>query len=178
MPAAEMGQPAEFAFGKPSARDARYSTNQWAKVFCEEYVLGQLVSTFTGGVYVSHPRMWWLCEHMEVQTPDPGSRTVVAEQRVEFGLADEKGAQKVHGTGDKAVYTLAVTNGPAGRGTNEILHLTGSPAVVETENMTNTSSHITLDLVRHKLVTAGHFQGTITNADTNAFRFPAKTRQK
>ena len=195
IPAGEMGQTALMGPGKTnvpassnfpanskplgvrdfSAPGTARPESEWAEVFCEEYVLRRELSVFLGGVYVSHPRMYWLCERMAVRTPEPGNRIIVAEEGVKFDLVDDRG-QKVHGTGDNAVYTYSVTTGPDGRTTNELVHLTGNPAVLETENMTNRNYNgpIILDLLRHKLISQGSVQGSITNANTNLFGFPHK----
>ena len=167
MPATELGQP-QMAGGtaalkpKPAA-----GTNDWAEVFCESYVLRTNNAFYEGGVYVSHPRMNWVCERLNANLGPPGteSKTMVAEEAVTFDLRDEKGT--VHGTGDKAVYDYSVL----GTRTNDVLRLTGTPAYLQTTNGIVRDRLVLVDLASSKLVAPGNY--LIRARATNTFRMPA-----
>jgi lipopolysaccharide export system protein LptA len=162
---------------KPSG--GKGGTNQFADIFAEEYNLrrdhDRLVSHFSGGVYISHTNMNLVCASMTVRAPlegSPGEVTLTAEQDVEFDLLDEKN-QMHHGTGDKLVCTRSSSPGA----TNDILVLTGRPAVLQTTNgPTARNTAFTLDRARGTISGSGPyvFTGYGPALDTNKIRFPKK----
>ena len=89
-----------------------------------------------------------------LSTPELGKegRIVIAEPDVVFEAVDEQG-RKLHGTGDKAVLTHRVTPTL----TNDLIVLTGRPAVVQTTNVIGRNQTITLDMSRHTFVTPGKY---------------------
>jgi lipopolysaccharide transport protein LptA len=105
------------------------------------------VAFHRGNVRVEGQGMQLACESLTAKLPATGSRieSFVAEQKVVFDLVDEKN-QKIHGTGDKLVYTYSAT----GTTTNEIVELTGSPRL-ETAQGVLTGDLITYDRLNSKL---------------------------
>lgn len=161
-------------------------TNQFAQIFCEQYLLRGDKSVFQGGVYATHPEMNVTCENMAILVRDPGITNVIAQQNVVFDLMTAK--DKVHGTGDQAVYSFGMLNTI----TNGILpinelKLTGTPATLVTTNlnsradpMTSRNDTIILDRIRGKLLLPGSnytIQGTL-KMDTNIFLLPKKKLTK
>jgi lipopolysaccharide transport protein LptA len=73
-------------------------------------------------VRVDSANMKLTCEWLAADLPQTGNRVtnIVAETNVVLDAADEKG-QKMHATGDRAVYVYSVENGV----TNETVTLTG-----------------------------------------------------
>ena len=94
-----------------------------------------------------------------------------------FDVTDDKG-QKVHGTGDKAVYSYGVS----GIVTNETMVLTGNPALLAGTNFTGTNKVFILDLARHGLGAPGKYsfvvQGLGKGGSTNLVLIPDATRMK
>ncbi len=109
-------------------------------------------ATYRGHVYVDDPEMKLHCEWLVADLPQTGHIShIVAETNVVIDATDGKG-QKMHATGDKAVYTYNVLNGV----TNEIVTLTGN-AKVENAQGWLTGEPITLDCVT-KLVHADNMK--------------------
>ena len=107
LPAAELGQSAFSAMGKPKRVESRARTNEFAEVFCEEYFLTADSALFRGHVRIEHPQMKWTCEEITMLTPPSlgkAGRIIIAEPAVVFDVTDDQG-RTFHGTGDKAVYT-------------------------------------------------------------------------
>ncbi len=170
LPAEELGTPArgELAAGKPG----KTAKPGFADIYSEEYLVRPSGASFRGGVYASHPRMNWACETLEVESLRSVelSRRVTAEQGVTFDMMDEKG-EKVHGKGDKAVYTYGVS----GSVTNELVHLSGHPALLETTNATIQNAEIILDRGRNKLTAPGGkywIRGAGRPGATNTLQLP------
>ena len=94
-------------------------------------------------------------------------RMIIAEPAVVFELLDEQG-RTYQGTGQKAVYTRRHTAAL----TNDLMELTGTPAVLEATNIMIQNSMIALDLSNHKLTTPGKwsFRGPLPASATNFFR--------
>ena len=80
-------------------------------------------------------------------------RMIIAEPAVVFDVMDDQG-RTFHGTGDKAVYTHRMT----ATLTNDIMELTGNPAVLEATNLVGRNNIITLDLASHKLTAPGKYK--------------------
>jgi lipopolysaccharide export system protein LptA len=181
MPAGELG--GLTALRVPEKTKApTIPTNQTAEIFSEEYFLTRKQAQFRGGVYISHPRLVWSCETMTADLPASGGRMdhIVSDDKVTFDLADEKG-QKVHGTGNQAVYQATYTGGI----TNESITLKGSPSrllSITPAGLTNTlrSPVLLLDLSRHKfIVPPGDWvvRGTTPAPQTNAFHMPERGKK-
>ena len=170
LPAEELGS--RGGPGQPDAPPTTTGTNsQAAEIFSHDYTMRAESASFQGGVYISHPRMAWACETMNIHLPTSASpeRKIIAEQKVFFNLLDEKG-QKVNGSAEKAVYTYAIT--PAW--TNELMELTGNP-VITTTNGTFRNRTIILDRTRNKVMAPGRYtvRGVVPG-DTNKFVVPRK----
>lgn len=95
---------------------------------------------YHGNVRVTDPRVSLTCERLTVTIPTEGTRVdkIVAEDKVVL-LIPEKGITN-RATADKATYTYVIRDGR----TNEVLELTGSPAI-ETPQGTLTGDPITWD---------------------------------
>jgi len=81
-------------------------------------------ATYRGDVRVDDPEMKLNCEWLVADLPQTGGRInhIVAQTNVVIDATDDKG-QKMHATGDQAVYVYNVENGV----TNETVTLTGNP---------------------------------------------------
>jgi lipopolysaccharide export system protein LptA len=172
LPAGELSQAAALKPGAIAVRNARPGDSQFADIFSEEYRVRGDAAWFSGGVYVSHPRMNWSCETLSVDFPANGleNRRLVAEQGVVCDLMDEQG-QTVHGRGDRAVYTYGVKSGV----TNELLELIGAPAVVQATNGTFQNRIIIFDRANGRLAAPGSYRiRATTPAGTNDFKLPHK----
>jgi lipopolysaccharide transport protein LptA len=106
-----------------------------------------VVAVYRGNVQVEDPKMRMTCELLTARIPNLGGRieSIVAERKVVIDMIDERG-QKIHGTGDKAIYTCNAT----AAGTNEIVELTGNP-MLETAQGTLTGDIITYDRITGRL---------------------------
>jgi lipopolysaccharide export system protein LptA len=177
VPASEFGRSTVFEAGpapKPGTGKA-----QFAEVFSRDYTVRPDGALFRGDVRLDHPQMQWTCGQVEALAPRGASKTnhVVAEGAVVFEVTDDKG-QKVHGTGDKAVYSYGVS----GIVTNETMVLTGNPALLAGTNFTGTNKVFILDLARHGLGAPGKYsfvvQGLGKGGSTNLVLIPDATRMK
>ena len=135
-----------------------------------EFDLKEKVVIYRGTVRVEGQGMQLTCETLTAKMPATGNRveSLVGEGMVVIDLVDEKG-QKIHGTGDKLVYTYATTDTT----TNEIVQLTGNP-ILETTQGPVTGDVITLDRINNKLkVTNPHMtlRGE-ANSKTNLVNSP------
>jgi hypothetical protein len=118
--------------------------------------------------------MNWSCEKLTVQLPTAGTTNLVAEGNVDFNLLTQKG--KIHGTGDKAVYSFGSfntsTNGPQAI---DQLRLTGTPAFLEGTNGTVQNPVVIWDRARDKWTLPGgeyKIQGSAPAANTNTLLLP------
>ena len=156
LPAAELGQSAVTALGKPKPGESKATTNEFAEVHSQQYFLTPESALFRGGVRIEHPQMKWTCEEITMLSlPELGKagRLVIAEPAVVFDVTDDQG-RSFHGTGDKAVYTHRVT----ATLTNDIMELTGNPAMLEATNLVGRNKLIMLDLANHKVAAPGKYK--------------------
>jgi lipopolysaccharide transport protein LptA len=167
LPARELDQAPPSATGATNRPSLTAPTNQFADIFAREYTVRTNSAVFLGGVYITHSNLNWVCETMTVQTLSPDTRMVIGQQGVIFDLQDEK-ARKIHGTGDKAVYTF-------GTMTNAIW-LWGTPAVLATpdQKLTHASQPIFFDRLHNRMSGGGDFtiSGSVKPTDTNLFPVP------
>jgi len=167
----------------PSRIETRPAAPQFADIFSETYTVTTNTAHFEGGVRILHPRLNWVCQTMNVVSPNPNSKDVnmVAEEAVEFTLtsgAEDEQAQNVHGTCNHAVYNYAVT--PIG--TNDTMTLTGNP-ILETTNGIIKNKILILDCANNKLMAPGKYKIYGTNVSstpipTNVFQFPSSKKKK
>jgi len=157
LPARELGQTGPSGPQPSKARTLQTATNQFAEVSADDYDLNPKSALFRGHVRINHPRMKWACEKMTAQLPGEGElgHSIVAEQAVVFDLIDQEGQQtkKVHGKGEKAVYTYSVS----GLATNDVVELSGHP-VLETPQGTIENSLIILDRAHNRLMAPGRYR--------------------
>ena len=156
LPAAELGQSAFTALGTPKQGESKAATNEFAEVFSEEYFLTPDSALFRGHVRIEHPQMNWACEEITMLSPPELGKTgrmIIAEPAVVFDVTDDQG-RNFHGTGKKAVYTHRIT----ATLTNDMMELTGNPAVLEATNIVGRNNVITLDLASHKLTAPGKYK--------------------
>jgi len=175
LPAAELGQSAFTALGKPKQGESKATTNEFAEIHSRQYFLAPESALFEGGVRIEHPQMKCACEEITLLSPPELGKTgrmMIAEPAVVFDITDDQG-RSFHGTGDKAVYTHRVT----ATLTNDIMVLTGRPAMLEATNLVGRNNVITLDLASHKLMAPGKYTlwGTAPAVATTTLR-PKKTR--
>ena len=156
LPAAELGQSAFSAMGKPKAGGAKGTTNEFAEVFSEQYFLTPDTGLFRGHVRIEHPQMNWVCDEITMLTPPElgkAGRMIIAEPEVVFDVTDEKG-QRFHGTGKKVVYTHRVTTTL----TNDVVVLTGTPAMLEATNLVGRNDIIKFDLASYTITAPGKYK--------------------
>jgi lipopolysaccharide export system protein LptA len=174
LPAAEVGQSALAGAGASRPGQTKQDLSGVAEIYSEEYLLTAEAALFQGGVRIVHPQMNWTCKELTLLSlPElgKGGHLMIAEPAVVFDLLDDQG-RNFHGTGDKAVYTRRVT----ATVTNDLMELTGKPAVLEATNIVGRNSIITLDLATHKFVVPGKYfiRGLLPPSATNFFRPPNK----
>jgi lipopolysaccharide transport protein LptA len=152
VPASEFGRSTAFGASPAPKAPTGMGAAEFAEVFSRDYTVKPEGAVFRGTVRLEHPQMQWTCGQVEALAPHGASKTnhVVAEQAVVFDVTDDKG-QKVHGTGDKAVYSYGVSGGV----TNETMVLTGNPAELAGTNFMGTNNVFILDLARHRLGSPG-----------------------
>lgn len=161
-------------------RPPRTGTNQFAEIFCEQYILRTNNSVFRGGVYATHPEMNWSCEKLTVQVAAAGITNMIADEKVVFEMMTQNGP--FHGTGDNAIYAFGVmntvTNGMLP--VNE-LKLSGTPAIVAMTDRIVQNPVVILDRAKDKLTLPGseyRIQGMAKAIDTNIFMLPNRKRTK
>lgn len=172
LPADELPQTAGVGPAGANTPPNKAATNQFAQTFSQQYTVRPESAVFRGGVYVSHPRMNWICESLTVTAPTNGAKTIVAEGKVVFDLIDEHG-QKVHGLGDHSVYSYSVVGGQ----TNDTIEVIGRPARLETASLTNENGTIILDRTHNTLSMPGSgykIMGAGKAIPTNTFVLPKK----
>ena len=133
--------------------------------------VGSPRSVFSGDVRLIHPQMNMACDRITVDALPDGKRAqrMIAEPDVVFALTGATG-QSMHGTGDRAVYDYGLT----GNRTNELLTLTGKPAMVETTNTTFRNSAIVFDLQTGVVSARGKYRmgGSLAGNATNFLELP------
>ena len=155
LPAAELGQSEVSGLGKSQRSEAKAATKQFAVIHSQEYFLTPDSALFRGGVSIEHPQLRWTSDEITMLTPPELGKTghmMIGEPAVVFDIVDDQG-QNFHGTGDKAVYTHRTT---ATR-TNDLMVLTGNPAVLQATNLVGRNNVFTLDLTSHKLMASGKY---------------------
>jgi lipopolysaccharide export system protein LptA len=174
LPATELAGQIPTTNRVATVRPAKAGTNQIAEIFCEQYTLRTNTSVFRGGVYATHPEMNWSCEQLTVELSTTGTTNLVAVGNVGFDFLTTKG--KVHGTGDKAVYSFgtlrAFTNGLQ---LIDEMKLTGAPAVLTSTNRTVRNPVVIWDRAMDKLTLPGgeyEIQGSGPAISTNTFLLP------
>ena len=122
----------------PPAKAASIETHISSKTV--DFDLKSRQAVYRGNVIVEDPRVNLTCDVLTARLPTNGTRvdSIIAESNVVM-LIPEKGSTN-RATADKAVYTYLVSAGV----TNEVLELTGSPAI-ETPQGTMTGTKITWD---------------------------------
>ena len=156
LPKAELGQSAFTALGKPTPGESKATTNEFAEIYSQEYFLTPASALFRGGARIEHPQMKWVCQEMTMLSlPELGKtgRIIIAEPGVVFDVRDDQG-RNIHGTGDKAIYTHRITPTL----TNDVMELTGNPAVLAATNFVGRNKVITLDLASHTFVASGKYK--------------------
>lgn len=161
--------PAEFGAAKtPSAPNP---TNQMAEISAAEYTLGTNSAFFRGGVSVTHPQMNLNCKtlNLEALPGDATAHTLVARDTVTFDISEKD--QKIHGTGQKAVYTYGVTGGR----TNDLLELSGKPMLSMANGSTFENDIIILDRANGVLRAPGKYRirEAGTPGSTNQLHLPS-----
>ena len=155
LPAAELGRTTLTALGTNQPVKVKVATNEFAEIFSNEYLLMPAAALFRGGVRIEHPQIKETCEELTMLTPPElgkDGRMVIAEPAVVFDVVDAQG-RSFHGIGDKAVYTHRLT----ATLTNDMMELTGHPAVLAATNVVGRNRIITLDLTNQKLVAPGKY---------------------
>ena len=119
--------------------------------------------------------MNWTSEEVTMlMLPELGrtNRVIIGEPAVVFDVKDDQG-RNFHGTGEKVVLTHRVTE----LLTNDLVELTGRPAVLEATNMVGRNNLIALDLASHTMTAPGKYTlwGTAPPAPTASFP-PLKTK--
>ena len=151
-----------------------------AEISAHEYRLGTNFASFKGGVHVVHPQMSLSSETLDFDLPQSLGRaqTITAQNSVDFDLLDEKG-QKVHGTGQKAVYTYSATDAA----TNDVVELTGNSMLTMTNGSSFRNSIIILDRTNGKLMAPGKYAihgiaDTGTLSTNSVFTVQSKPKKK
>ena len=172
LPAAEVGQTTFTGLGKPQPAKSKGGTNEFAQIFSDVYLLTTNAALFRGHVRIEHPQLKETCEVLTMLSlPELGQdgRMIIAEPSVVFDVVDDQG-RSFHGTGQKAVLTHSLTT----TYTNDVMKLTGQPAMLETTNVVGRNNIITLDLASHTLTAPGKYnlRGTLPPGTSTRFRPP------
>ncbi len=128
-------------------------------------------------VRVRDPRLKLDCDTLTATLPASGAGAtnrldhIVAEKDVAFDFPEEKDGRKIHASGQKAVYDYKVANAV----TNELLELTGNPAV-ETVNPAAwmTAEVIRVDRAQGKIWGEGGQHSVLKNRRTSRRRWTRK----
>lgn len=161
------------------------SLPEFAEIFSQRYTVttnaAHSGAHFEGGVRIAHPRLNWVCQTMDVESPNTAGKmvTMIAEKSVEFTLTggtNEQQIPNVQGTCDRAIYNYSIT--PSGI-TNDTMTLTGNP-ILQTTNGVFTNKVIVLDCASSKLMARGPYRiwGTNSAIPTNAFHLPSPKKKK
>lgn len=158
----------------PTTQSTNIETHISSKTAVFQHIERQVI--YRGDVVVDDPRVHITCDVLTARLPAVAKRvdSIVAESNVVM-LVPDKGTTN-RATADKAIYTFSVNAGV----TNEVLELTGSPAI-ERPDGTLTGTKITWDRAKDT-VTADNqhmtFRGTNAPAgliSTNATPEPKAT---
>jgi lipopolysaccharide export system protein LptA len=176
LPAVELEQ--LFSPGATNATAPRSNslTNEFADIFCDEYVVGRDAAAFQGHVHAVHPQMDWFSGRLSLNSRATGAKIVVAEESVVFDLVNQAG-QKVHGIGDRAFFTNWFT----GTFTNSLVTLLGAPATLTLTN----------GILRNRIIIYDHATGNVSvpgagykvevptgSVNSNAFQLQKKKPMK
>ena len=96
LPAAELGQSAFTALGKPKPGESKATTNEFAEIYSQEYFLTPESALFRGGVRIEHPQMKWTCEEITMLSPPElgkAGRMLIAEPAVVFDVSGRPGPE-------------------------------------------------------------------------------------
>lgn len=185
LPADQLAGPPSLASGEAPVAKAKTPAQTFAQIYSESYRLTPGGATFQGPVRIIHPEMGWKAGKLSVDLPKGSkSRRLLAEDGVAFDLLDARGG-KHHGTGDKAELISGLqldpnwTNGlaapylVAGR-TNQVLVLTGDPALLADETGNIRNRVIIVDGSHHRVTTPGKYLmwGKGPAISTNKFELP------
>jgi hypothetical protein len=178
LPASEMGRATLSGPGAAKAAKLKQDVTGFEEIHSREYLVTPESALFTGGVRIEHPQMTWTCPELTMLSPPElgkDGHMLIAEPDVVFDVQDDQG-RKFHGTGRKAVYTHQIT----ATFTNDLMELTGTPAVLSSTNVVGRNNLITLDLAQHTIVAPGkyHLQGTLPPSATNSMWAPKSGRAK
>ena len=124
--------------------------------------------TYSDTVRVTDAQMVLTCEWLEHNLPQNGETitNIIARTNVVIDFTQKDG-QKMHGTGDQAIYFFHVQNGV----TNDTITLTGNPPMVQEGPNRLTGDAFVYDLMTGLVTTKGPMQGEFWPATNN----PAKT---
>lgn len=158
----------------PSSPSTNIETHIYSKIAVFEHGTRRVI--YRGDVIVEDPRIHITCDLLTAQLPPEGKRidSIIAETNVVM-LVPDKGTTN-RATSDKAVYTFTVNAGV----TNEIIELTGSPAI-ERPDGTLTGTKITWDRAKDTVSADNQhmtFRGTNAPSaliSTNAAPEPKRT---
>lgn len=136
-----------------------------------EFDLKSKVAVYAGEVRVEGQGFDLACEVLTARLPATGDRieSFVGESNVVINLVDEKG-QKIHGTGDKLIYTFATS----ATGTNETIELLGN-SMLETPQGSMSGDAMVYDRITSKLTVVTNAHGWFraeTRGKTNAIASP------
>jgi lipopolysaccharide export system protein LptA len=176
MPAAELGQAAVMGRGATNQAKPKPAASGFAEIHSQQYFVTAASALFNGAVRIDHPLMKWSCDELTLLSlPELGKQghLLIAEPYVVFDILDDQG-RAFHGTGRKVVYTRRITP----TATNDVMELTGRPAIITATNLMGYNDLITLDLGNHTVVAPGkyHIEGTLPSSATNMFRLPKRGR--
>jgi len=175
----------------PATPRAPAAPVNFAEVYSTEYRLAPGGADFAGPVRLHHPEMIWKTGRMIVESPkNSRSRRLIGEDGVEFDFLDNKGATH-HGTGATADMISGMeiepawTNGAASAfltpgATNQILVLTGDPALLTDDTGNVRNRLIIMDGIRHRITTPGRYfmWGKGPPMGTNRFDLPTGQPRK
>ena len=136
-----------------------------------EFDLKSKVAVYSGAVRVEGRGLDLACDLLTAKLPATGDRieSFVGESNVVLNLVDEKG-QKIHGTGDKLIYTFATS----AAATNETIELVGHP-VLETPQGSMSGDAMVYDRITSKLTVVTNAHGWFraeTGGKTNQMASP------
>lgn len=145
-----------------------------------DFDLNTRVAIFSSHVNVDDPRINLGCERLTAPLPkqEPGRPGqldhILAETNVAIDIRSETNSEPTHATGQKATYDFKVSNGT----TNEILTLTGNPAV-ETPRAWMTADVITVDRAQGRIWGEGNhhsvLKGTVAMPGTTMLQNSSAT---